>query len=70
MALKNARRRNKGKYSNIIPNYASIILIVAVAVLSLLVIMLGRPFLMYVWEMPVKLLIKIFTNVHIHSYCL
>jgi len=32
MALKHARRRHKGMYSNTISNYASSILIVAVAV--------------------------------------
>jgi hypothetical protein len=36
--LKNARRRNKGLYSNIISNYASIILIVGVAVVVVVVV--------------------------------
>ena len=57
--------------SNIISNYANIILKVAVAVFIIVSNHAWhRLFLWCVWQVPVKLLIKIFTIVHIHSCCL
>jgi len=58
-------------YSNIISNYASVLLKVAVPVYIIASNHAWhKPFLWFVWQVPVRLLIKMFTNVRIHSYCL